>query len=68
VFKSRRIGWTGHVAHTGEMGNYYNILVGKSEEKRLFRRIRRRLENNIKMDLGGIGQENVNWILCDSGE
>jgi hypothetical protein len=30
VIKSRKR-WVGHVAHVGEMGNVYNILVGKSE-------------------------------------
>jgi hypothetical protein len=26
--------WVRHVAHMGEMGNRYKILVGKDEEKR----------------------------------
>jgi hypothetical protein len=30
--------------------NAYKILVGKSEGKRLFLRIRRRWEDNIKID------------------
>jgi hypothetical protein len=40
----------------------YNILVGKPEGKRSLRRPRRRWENGIKMDLGEIGLEGVNWI------
>jgi hypothetical protein len=35
----------------GEMRSEYKILVGKSERKRLFRRPRRRWEDNMKMDL-----------------
>jgi hypothetical protein len=31
MIKSRRIRWTGHVAHMGEMRNAYNILVGKTK-------------------------------------
>jgi hypothetical protein len=34
VIKSRRMRWTGHVAHIEEMRNAYNILVGKHEGKR----------------------------------
>jgi hypothetical protein len=35
----------------------YRILVGKPEEKRLLERLRRRWEDNIKVDLrtGGLG-------------
>jgi hypothetical protein len=38
--KSRRMRWAGYVALTGEMRNAYKILVGKPEEKRLFRKPR----------------------------
>jgi len=31
--KSRRIIWAGHVAQMGQMGNAYNILVGKPKRK-----------------------------------
>jgi hypothetical protein len=34
VIKSRRTRWMGYVACMGEMGNEYNILVGKPEGKR----------------------------------
>jgi hypothetical protein len=46
----------------GEMRNTYKILVGKPEGKRPFRRPWHRLENNIKMDLKGIGCDDVDWI------
>jgi hypothetical protein len=38
-----------------ETRNAYKILVGKIEKKRPFGRPRRRLENNIRMDLREIG-------------
>jgi hypothetical protein len=31
--KSRRMRWTGHVAHMGEGRNVYRVLVGKPEGK-----------------------------------
>jgi len=34
LIKSRRMRWTRHVAHMGEMRNAYKILVGKPEGKR----------------------------------
>jgi hypothetical protein len=39
----------------GKMRNAYNILIEKSEGKRPLGRRRRRWENNIKMDLRGVG-------------
>jgi hypothetical protein len=41
----------GHIECMGEMGNAYNIFTGKPEEKILLGKARRRLRNNIKMDL-----------------
>jgi hypothetical protein len=31
VIRSRRMRWVGHVAHMGEMGNEYKVLVRKKE-------------------------------------
>jgi hypothetical protein len=62
VIKARRIRWAGHVARMGEVRGAYNILVGKPEWRRPLARPRRRWEDNIKMDLGEIGLEDVNWI------
>jgi hypothetical protein len=50
VVKSRRMRWTGHVAHMGEDRGVQRVLVGKPEEKRPLGRPRRRWEDNIKMD------------------
>jgi len=51
VIKLRRIGWEGHVAQIGNMRKAYYILVGKREGKKPHGRIRRRREDNIRMDL-----------------
>jgi hypothetical protein len=49
--KSRRMRWSGHVAHTGQKRNAYRILLGKPEGKRPLGRPKHRWEDNIKMDL-----------------
>jgi hypothetical protein len=47
----------------GEMRNAYKILFGKPERKRPHERLRRRWEDNIRMDLGEIGWEVVDWMV-----
>jgi hypothetical protein len=42
--------------------NAYRILVEKPEGKRLLGGPRRRWEDNIKMDLRGIGRDSMDWI------
>jgi hypothetical protein len=44
------------------MRNVYKILVAKSEGKRLLGRSRSKWEGNIRMDLGEIRSEGVEWI------
>jgi hypothetical protein len=51
VIKSRRLRWAGHVARMGESRGAYRALVGKPEGRRPLGRLRRRWEDNIKMDL-----------------
>jgi len=51
VVKSRRMRWAGHVARMGEGRDVHRVLVGKPEGKRPLWRLRRRWEDNIKMDL-----------------
>ena len=51
VIKSRRMRWAGHVARVGEGRGVHKVLVGKPEGKRPLGRLRRRWEDNIKMDL-----------------
>jgi hypothetical protein len=46
----------------GENRNAFRLLVGKPEGKRLLGRPRRRLVDNIRMDLGEVGWGGVDWI------
>jgi hypothetical protein len=45
----------------GEKKNVYRLLVGKPEGKRPLGRLRRRLIDNIKMDLLEIGLSVLDW-------
>jgi hypothetical protein len=45
-----------------EKRNVYRLLVGKPEGKRSLGRPRRRLIDNIKMDLLEIGLNVVDWV------
>jgi hypothetical protein len=40
VIKERRMGWARHVAHMGEGGGVYRVLVGRPEGKRPLKRPR----------------------------
>ena len=51
VVKSGRLRWAGHVARMGQGRGVYRVLVGKLDRKRPLGRLRRRWEDNIKMDL-----------------
>jgi len=62
AIKKRRMRWAVHVALMGKMRNACNILVRKTECKRPLEKSRRRLEDNIRIDLGEIGWEGVNWM------
>jgi hypothetical protein len=57
VIKSRRLRWAGHVARMGERRGAYRALVGNPEGTRPLGRLRRRWEDNIKMDLREVGWE-----------
>jgi hypothetical protein len=46
----------------GEGRGVYRVLVGRPEGKRPLGRLRRRWEDNIKMDLRKIGIDGSNWI------
>jgi hypothetical protein len=60
--KSRRMRWAGHVARMGEERKVYKVLMRKPEVKRPLRRPRCRWEDGIRMDVGEIGLEGVDWI------
>jgi hypothetical protein len=40
----------------------YRLLVGKPEGKRQLGRPRRRWVDNIRMDLGEVGWDDVDWV------
>jgi hypothetical protein len=46
----------------GEKRNAYRLLVGKPEGKRQLGRPRLRWMDNIKIDLGEIGRDGMDWI------
>jgi hypothetical protein len=50
-----------------ETHNAYRFVVGKPERRRPLGRPRRRWEDNIKMDLGGIGCRGMDWIDLPEG-
>ena len=51
----------GHVALWGRR-HVCRVLVGKSEGKRPLGRLRRRWNDNIKMDLQEVGCGSMDWI------
>ena len=55
MIKSKRMRWAGPVARMVEKRGVYRVLVGKPEGKRLLGRLRRRWDDNIKMDLQEVG-------------
>ena len=62
VIKSRRMSWAGHVARMRERRGVYRVLGEKPDGKRPLGRPRHRWEDNIKMDLQGVGFGGVDWI------
>jgi hypothetical protein len=62
VIKSRRLRWAGYVARMKEGRGVYRVLVGRPEGKRPLERPRRRWQDNIKMDLRGMGMDGADWI------
>jgi hypothetical protein len=46
----------------GEKRKAYRIFVGKPERKRPVGRPRRRWVHNIRMDLGEVGWDGMDWI------
>ena len=62
VVKLRRMRCTGHVARMGEGRGVHRVMVGKPEGKRPLRSLRRRWEDNIKVDLQEVGCGGMDWI------
>jgi hypothetical protein len=68
IIKSRRTRWAGHGARMGEKRNAYRLLMGKPKGKRPLGRPRRRWVDNIRMDVGEVGWDDVDWIgLAQNG-
>ena len=61
VINARRMIWAEHTACMGERRDVYRVLLGKPGKKQ-FGRLRRRWEDNIKMDLYEVGCEIMEWI------
>jgi hypothetical protein len=62
MMKAKRIRWEGHIARISEIRNQQNILHEEPEETRPLGALRRRWEDNIKVNLKEIGREGVDWI------
>jgi hypothetical protein len=62
VVKSRRMRWAGHVARMGEDRGVNRVLVGKPQEKTPLGRLRRRWEDNMKMELQEVGGGRGDWM------
>jgi hypothetical protein len=65
--KSRRMRLAGHVARIGAKRNAYRLLVGRPEGNRPLGRPRRRWVYNIRMVLGEVGWDDVDWIGLAKG-
>jgi hypothetical protein len=59
--------WAGHVACIVEGRGVHRVLVEKLEGKRPLGRLRRRWEDNIKMDLQEVGGGCGDWIWLGIG-
>ena len=62
VITSTRLRWASHVATREEGRSAFKILSGTPAGKRPLGRSRRRWEDNIRMDLIGIGINTRNWV------
>jgi hypothetical protein len=68
--KSKRMSWAGYVARMEENRKVYKVLVGKLEGKMPLRRLRRRLDDGIRMDLGEVGWggwSGFSWLRIGTG-
>ena len=54
-----------HIARMGERRGVDRVLLGKPEVKRPTGRPRRRWEDNIKLDLQGVGFVGMSWMKLD---
>jgi hypothetical protein len=62
VIKSRRLRWACHVARMDGDRSAFKMLTGIPAGKIPLGKPRRRLEDNIRMDLKEIGINTRNWV------
>jgi hypothetical protein len=62
MIKSRRLRLAGHSARMSEKMNAYRILMGNPEGKRPLGGPRYRWVDNVRIDLGEIRWDDVDWI------
>jgi hypothetical protein len=62
MIKLKRMKRARHVARMGKIRNECTVLVGKPEGKRPLNIVKYRWEDNIKVDLKGIGCDDVDSI------
>ena len=62
MIKSRRLTWTYHVARMEKDRSAFKLLTSKPTGNRYLGRLRRKWEDNIKMNLEEIGIKTRNWI------
>jgi hypothetical protein len=65
VAKSRRMRWAGHVARMVEEKGCTGCWWGNLKERGRWGRPRRRWEDNILMDLWGVGRGRGDWMELD---
>jgi hypothetical protein len=56
-----RMSWMGHLARIVEMRNPYKVLIEKPERKMPLGRPRHRYKYNIKVNIGEIGCEGMDY-------
>ena len=54
--------WPEHVAHMGDRGVAYKVLLGKPEGKSPLGKPRRTWDNNINLGLQEVGLGTLDWI------
>ena len=55
MIKSRRLRWAGQLARMEEGRSAFKLITGKTTGKRSLGRPRRRLEDNVRMNVKEIG-------------
>jgi hypothetical protein len=59
----KKIRWVGQVARMGEWRGVYMISLGQPEGTRPLGRPRRRWEDNVNMEIQGVGFGVMDWIV-----